>query len=189
MVYYNFLSEDEFNAMSEEELASLLISEGYVIAGVDGVARYNDAAPGQKFVLAAIAVDAAGQYGEVCDFNCSAKELVYSETFVATVGTIDLNVEGTTTNVTIPVTVEGGEAANYYYYFNSTARDDEWLDENLIFGVYPCSKVTSLPVFKAYFNYYASYQFAVIVESTTGELSKPVIITVNKPAAEETPAE
>ena len=90
--------------------------------------------------------------------------------------------------VTVPVTVTGGEAVKYYYYWNTSARTEEQLATLPLLDYYYYYEAAAIPEL-TFSGYSSSYQFAVVVESTTGELSKPVIVTVNKPAAEETPAE
>ena len=142
--------------------------------------------PGDSYVLAAIAVNEAGQYGEVEYVTLTAPKLVYSETFVATAGEPVFTENGANWKVTVPVTVEGGEAAKYYYYWNTSVRTEEQLAK-LPLGsqaYYYYFNSTTAPKDLVFYSYYSAYQYAVVVESTTGELSKPVIVTVNKPSAE-----
>ena len=164
------------------------MENGYVSGEPEFLAVANSLKQGSSRVLAAVVVDEDGLYGEVVEETYTTATLEYSETFVATVGTPEFVVNGSNWKVTMPVTVEGGEAAEYYYYWNSTARTEEQLNTLPLKDYYYYYSATALPQL-VYYNYYDSYQFAVVVKSTTGELSKPVIVTVNKPAAEETPAE
>ncbi len=189
MIYYNWYDSDTFNAL--ENVAEDLIAEGNVLAGDFGTARHNQGVtPGSSFILAAMAVDADGKYGEVVDKTFTAPEITYSETFKASVGTPVFEANGANWKVTMPVTVEGGTASKYYYYWNANARTEEQL-QNLPLGYegyYYYNEVKTIPALWFYSSD-TQKQFAVVVESETGELSKPVIVTVEKPAAEETPAE
>lgn len=184
MGYYQWYTTDEFNEL-EDVVADLLEGESYMFAGDYALAN-KTVNPGESYVLAAIAVDEAGQYGEVEYVNLEAPELVYSETFVATAGEPVFVENGSNWKVTVPVTVEGGEAAKYYYYWNTSVRTEEQL-QKLPLGskaYYYYFDSTTAPKDLVFYSYYSAYQYAVVVESTTGELSKPVIITVNKPSAE-----
>lgn len=184
MGYYKWYTTDEYNEI-EDVATDLLTGESYMFAGDYALANQT-ANPGDAYVLAVLAVDEAGQYGEVTYTTLTAPTLTYSDTFVATAGEPVFTENGSNWKVTVPVTVEGGEAANYYYYWNTSARTEEQLAK-LPLGskaYYYYFSSTTAPKDLVYYNYYASYQYAVVVESTTGELSKPVIITVNKPSAE-----
>jgi len=189
MIYYNFYDQDVINDFSEEDLlADLMGQESFVTGGDFVTARDNDLEQGQSRVLAAIAVNSLGQYGDVVKKVFTTSVLTYSETFKATVGEPVLEANGSNWSVTIPVTVEGGTAAKYYYYWNSTVRTEEQLNTLPLQDYYYYFDAVQIPKLTFYSNY-ASYQFAVVVESEDGEFSAPVIVTVAKPAAEETPAE
>ena len=184
MGYYQWYTTDEFNEL-EDVVADLLEGESYMFAGDHALAN-KTVNPGESYVIAAIAVDEAGQYGEVECVTLEAPELVYSETFVATAGEPVFTENGSNWKVTVPVTVEGGEAAKYYYYWNTSVRTEEQLAKLPLGnkGYYYYFETTTAPKDLVFYSYYSDYQYAVVVESTTGELSKPVIITVNKPSAE-----
>lgn len=184
-IYYNFFDPSMYDEL--ENVAETLIAEGYVANGTTATARENNGIkPGDSRVLAAIAVDETGKYGEVAYEVYTAPELVYSETFKASVNVDAITYEavpyyGTTNySMTIPVTVEGGTAAKYYYYWNSSARTEEQLMNLPLGNYYAYISVDEIPAL-TFSGYSTSYQFAVVVESTEGELSKPVIVTVNKP--------
>lgn len=184
MGYYKWYTTDEYNEI-EDVATDLLTGESYMFAGDYALANQT-VNPGDAYILAALAVDEAGQYGEVTYVTLTAPTITYSETFVATAGEPVFTENGSNWKVTVPVTVEGGEAAKYYYYWNTTPRTEEQLAK-LPLGskaYYYYFSTTTAPQDLVYYNYYDSYQYAVVVESTTGELSKPVIITVNKPSAE-----
>lgn len=184
MGYYKWYTTDEYNEI-EDVAADLLTGESYMFAGDYALANQT-VNPGDAYVLAALAVDEAGQYGEAAKVTLTAPTLTYSETFVATAGEPVFTESGANWKVTVPVTVEGGEAANYYYYWNTSVRTEEQLAK-LPLGsdaYYYYYSSTTAPKDLVYYSYYDSYQYAVVVESTTGELSKPVIITVDKPSAE-----
>ena len=187
MVYYNWYTTDEYNEL--EDVTTDLLENGYIFAGSEGSAN-KSVNPGESYILAAVAVDAEGQYGEVCEETLTAPTLTYSTTFVAAVGepvfTEYTQYGQTNYKVNIPVTVEGGEAAKYYYYWNTTARTEEQLKQLPLGtkGYYYYLNSTSVPKDLVFYKSSTSYQYAVVVESTTGELSAPVIITVNNPDAE-----
>ena len=186
MGYYKWYTTDEYNAL-EDVVADLLTGESYMFAGDFALANQT-VNPGDAYVLAALAVDEDGQYGEASAVTLTAPTLTYSETFVATAGEPVFVANGSNWKVTVPVTVEGGEAAKYYYYWNTSVRTEEQLAK-LPLGskaYYYYYDSTTAPKDLVFYSYYASYQYAVVVESTTGELSKPVIITVDKPASVET---
>ena len=181
LVYYNYYDVEEYNEITD--VAADLLVNGYVSGEAAFVAAANNLSPKTSKVLAVMAVDATGKYGEVVFNNYTSLELVYSESFVATVGDPQFEVNGSNWKVTMPVTVTGGEAAKYYYYWNTSARTPEQLNTLPLQDYYYYYDAAAIPQL-VYYNYYSSYQFAVVVESTTGELSAPVIVTVNKPAAE-----
>lgn len=188
-IYYNFFDPSMYDEL--ENVAETLIAEGYVANGTTATARENNGIkPGDSRVLAAIAVDETGKYGEVAYEVYTAPELVYSETFKASVNVDAITSEeipsswGGNPNysMTIPVTVEGGTAAKYYYYWGTSVRSEESLMElplgnSAYYGYITVDEIPAL----TFSGYSTSYQFAVVVESTEGELSKPVIVTVNKP--------
>ena len=185
MGYYKWYTTDEYNDLEDVE-ADLLTGESYMFAGDFALANQT-VNPGDAYVLAALAVDEDGQYGEASKVTLTAPTLTYSETFVATAGEPVFVANGSDWKVTVPVTVEGGEAAKYYYYWNTSVRTEEQLAK-LPLGskaYYYYFNSATAPKDLVFYNYYAAYQYAVVVESTTGELSKPVIITVSKPASEE----
>lgn len=180
MIYYNFFDGDDTYTVED------LIAEGFVANDSFATARDQYLEPGMTRILAAVAVDAEGKYGELVEQEFTTPEIVYSETFTATIGTPTFTATekygSTYYSASIPVTVEGGTAAKYYYYFNTTVRDEEYL-KNLPLGSYPFMTATKLGEMNCS-TFYAPYQFAVVVESTEGELSAPVWITLEKPAAE-----
>ena len=184
MGYYKWYTTDEYNEI-EDVATDLLTGESYMFAGDYALANQT-VNPGEAYILAALAVDEAGQYGEAAYVTLTAPTLTYSETFVATAGEPVFTANGSNWKVTVPVTVEGGEAAKYYYYWNTSVRTEEQLAK-LPLGskaYYYYFNSTTAPKDLVFYNYYSAYQYAVVVESTTGELSKPIIITVNKPSAE-----
>ena len=186
MIYYNWFTSDQANELDNDAMAASLLESGFVNAS-DYYHTNQQVNPGDSYVLAALAIDASGHYGAVSKKVLVAPELKFSETFVATAGepvfTEFTQYGQTNYKVTVPVTVEGGEAAKYYYYWNTTARTEEQLQKlplgNKAYYYYLNS--TAVPSGLVFYKSSNSYQYAVVVESTTGELSKPVIITVTKP--------
>lgn len=182
MIYYDFYEVDEFNGITD--LAADLMENGFV-SGEEGlVARDNNLKPGVTKVLAALVVDQNGLYGTVESETFTTIELEYSDTFVASVGTPVFEANGTNYKVTMPVTVTGGEAAKYYYYWSTNARTEEQLQTLPLKDYYSYYERTEIPQL-TYYSSNDSYQFAVVVESTDGELAAPVIVTVTKPEATE----
>lgn len=190
LVYYNFYGVDAYNEI--DDVVADLLENGFVSAEAEFTAVQNDMSQNESVVLVAVVVDENGLYGEPVEKTYTTPTLEYSETFVAAVGEVTLKeytMYGQTNyKVTVPVTVTGGEAANYYYYWNTSPRTEEQLATLPLLDYYYYSEAAAIPEL-TFSGYSSSYQFAVVVESTTGEFSKPVIVTVNKPAAEETPAE
>lgn len=190
LVYYNFYDVDAYNEI--DDVVADLMENGFVSADAEFTAVQNDMSQNESVVLVAVVVDENGLYGEPVDKTYTTPTLEYSETFVAAIGEVTLKeytMYGQTNyKVTVPVTVTGGEAVNYYYYWNTSARTEEQLATLPLLDYYYYSEAAAIPEL-TFSGYSSSYQFAVVVESATGEFSKPVIVTVNKPAAEETPAE
>ena len=182
MIYYNWFTSDEANDLDDASMVEYLLESGLINAS-DYYHAVQQVNPGDSYVLAALAVDASGQYGAVSKKVLVAPELTYSETFVATAGEPVFTANGSNWKVTVPVTVSGGEAVKYYYYWNTSVRTEEQLNK-LPLGskaYYYYFNTTTAPKDLVFYSYYSSYQYAVVAESATGEFSKPVIITVNKP--------
>lgn len=183
MIYYNFYDPAAYYEI--EDVAADLIANGFVTNDMSTTARKTYLEQNQDMKLAAIAVDAQGKYGDVFDDTFTTKKLVYSETFTATVGEPVFVENGANWNVTMPVTVEGGEAAEYYYYWNTRARTEEQLNTLPLMDYYYYFNAEALPEL-VFYSSSESYQFAVVVKSTTGEYSAPKIVTVAKPVSEVT---
>lgn len=184
MVYYKYYDPDQFNEIAD--VAADLIENGYAAADFPALAvNSNNVKPGSTFVLAAMAVDSEGKYGPVTNDTYETPTITFSETFKATIGEAQFETNGANWKVTMPVTVEGGEAAGYYYYWNATPRTEEQLKDLPLGneGYYYYYYVQTIPALWFY-STTESYQFAVVVESTTGELSAPVFVTVDKPVVE-----
>ena len=179
MIYYNF-----FDAEAEYTAADL-ITEGYITNAMSTTARDINLTPNTSRILAAVAVDAEGKYGELVEEEYTTPEIAYSTTFKATIGTPEVTsfekYGSTYYEAAIPVTVEGGTAAKYYYYWNTTVKTIDELKSKLPLGVYPCTAAEILPEKFNCSTFYAPFQLVVVVESTEGELSEPVEIMVNKP--------
>jgi hypothetical protein len=111
-----------------------------------------------------------------------SKTISFSSTFKITLGNPTFATNGISSyKVTIPVTAEGGEAVKYYYYWGNRIRTEEEIRSKLPLGEYPYNAVPQLPATYTFYATVAQYQFAVMAESATGELSEPVIVTYNKP--------
>jgi hypothetical protein len=189
MIYYNFFDLDTFNAFeTDDDIAAALRAEGYVIAGDMGTA-VNQAAitPGSEFMLATLAVDTEGKYGDVKSKGFAAPTLEFSETFTASFGESKSSVYYSGYRYDFPINVVGGEAAKYYYVWSNTEYTDEQLANLPLSYEYDynfrsTTNVAAGQLAGQYANASSTYYLAVVVESTTGELSAPIKMTVEVPA-------
>lgn len=189
MIYYNWYDVDSFNEIDEDTLAESLIAEGFVIEGESGVARnsYLEVTPGAEFVLAALAVDADGKYGEVAVDNFAAPEIKFSETFKATFGQETSAVFSSGYKYDFPITVEGGTAAKYYYVLQTTEYSDEDLANLPLVYDYDYNFRSTTNVSEGmlkgqFLSASSTYYLAVVVESKDGELSPVIKKTIEVPA-------
>ena len=192
MIYYQWFEADEFNELDEDTLAETLMAEGFVITGEAGEARNTEltVTPGSEFVLAALAIDAEGKYGEVAIDTFTAPELKFSETFKASFGQYESSVYYSGYRYNFPINVEGGEAAKYYYTWSTTEYTDEQLANLPLSYEYDynfrsTTNVSAGQLAGQYGNAETTYYLAVVVESTTGELSPVIKMTVEVPAVPE----
>ena len=192
MIYYQWFEADEFNELDEDTLAETLMAEGFVITGEAGEARNTEltVTPGSEFVLAALAIDAEGKYGEVAIDTFTAPELKFSETFKASFGQYESSVYYSGYRYNFPINVEGGEAAKYYYTWSTTEYTDEQLANLPLSYEYDynfrsTTNVSAGQLAGQYGNAETTYYLAVVVESTTGELSPVIKMTVEIPAVPE----
>lgn len=192
MIYYNWFDTDTYNAFTDDAaITEALLNEGYVIGGDMGEAvNQNNITPGAEFFLVALAVDAEGKYGEVSSKLYTAPELTFSETFKASFGEYESSVYYSGYRYNFPITVEGGEAAKYYYVWSTTEYTDEQLANLPLSYAYDynfrsTTNVAAGQLAGQYANASSTYYLAVVVESTTGELSPVIKMTVEVPAVEE----
>ena len=191
MIYYNWFDTDTYNAFTDDAaITEALLNEGYVIGGDMGEAvNQNDITPGAEFFLVALAVDAEGKYGEVDSKLYTAPELAFSETFKASFGEYESSVYYSGYRYNFPISVEGGEAAKYYYVWSTTEYTDEQLANLPLSYAYDynfrsTTNVAAGQLAGQYANASSTYYLAVVVESTTGELSPVIKMTVEVPAVE-----
>ncbi len=196
MIYYNWFDADTYNAFADDAaITEALLNEGYVIGGDMGQAvNQNDITPGAEFFLVALAVDADGKYGEVDSNLYAAPKLEFSETFKASFGEYSSSVFNQGYSYNFPITVEGGEAAKYYYVWSTTEYTDEQLANLPLSYAYDynfrdTTKVAGGQLAGMYANASSTYYLAVVVESTTGEFSPVIKMTVEVPAVPETEEE
>ena len=196
MIYYNWFDTDTYNAFADDAaITEALLNEGYVIGEEMGTAvNQNDVTPGAEFFLVALAVDAEGKYGEVNSKRYAAPELTFSETFKASFGEYESSVYYSGYRYNFPITVEGGEAAKYYYAWSTTEYTDEQLANLPLSYEYDynfknTTNVAAGQLAGMYANASSTYYLAVVVESTTGELSPVIKMTVEVPAVPETEEE
>ena len=143
--------------------------------------------PGAEFYLVSLAVDAEGKYGELTTKLYAAPEITFSETFKATFGESTSSVWYSGYKYNFPITVEGGEAAEYYYVWSTTEYTDEQLANLPLVYEYDynfrsTTNVAAGQLAGQYANASSTYYLAVVVKSTTGALSKPIKMTVEVPA-------
>lgn len=196
MIYYNWFDTDTYNAFVDDAaITEALLNEGYVIGDEMGTAvNQNKVTPGAEFFLVALAVDADGKYGEVNSKRYAAPELTFSETFKASFGEFESSVYYSGYRYNFPINVEGGEAAKYYYVWSETEYTDEQLANLPLSYEYDynfknTTNVAAGQLAGMYANASSTYYLAVVVESTTGELSPVIKMTVEVPAVPETEEE
>lgn len=197
MIYYNWFDADTYNAFADDAaITEALLNEGYVIGEEMGTAvNQNDVTPGAEFFLVALAVDAEGKYGEVNSKLYAAPELTFSETFKASFGEQVSSVWSPGYKYDFPISVEGGEAAKYYYAWGTTEYTDEQLANLPLSYAYDynfkntTNNVAAGQLAGLYANASSTYYLAVVVESTTGEFSPVIKMTVEVPAVTETEEE
>ena len=196
MIYYNWFDTDTYNAFVDDAaFTEALLNEGYVIGDEMGTAvNQNKVTPGAEFFLVALAVDAEGKYGEVNSKRYAAPELTFSETFKASFGEFESSVYYSGYRYNFPINVEGGEAAKYYYVWSETEYTDEQLANLPLSYEYDynfknTTNVAAGQLAGMYANASSTYYLAVVVESTTGELSPVIKMTVEVPAVPETEEE
>ena len=196
MIYYNWFDTDTYNAFVDDAaITEALLNEGYVIGDEMGTAvNQNKVTPGAEFFLVALAVDAEGKYGEVNSKRYAAPELTFSETFKASFGEFESSVYYSGYRYNFPINVEGGEAAKYYYVWSETEYTDEQLANLPLSYEYDynfknTTNVAAGQLAGMYANASSTYYLAVVVESTTGELSPVIKMTVEVPAVPETEEE
>jgi hypothetical protein len=196
MIYYNWFDTDTYNAFTDDAaITESLLNEGYVIGGDMGEAvNQNDITPGAEFFLVALAVDAEGKYGEFDSKLYAAPELKFSETFKASFGEYESSVYYSGYRYNFPISVEGGEAAKYYYAWSTTEYTDEQLANLPLSYEYDynfknTTNVAAGQLAGMYANASSTYYLAVVVESNTGELSPVIKMTVEVPAVPETEEE
>ena len=115
----------------------------------------------------------------------------FSETFKASFGEYESSVYYSGYRYNFPITVEGGEAAKYYYVWSTEEYSDEDLANLPLSYAYDynfrsTTNVSAGQLAGQYANASSTYYLAVVVESTTGELSPVIKMTVEVPAVPET---
>lgn len=187
MVYYRFYDQDSYNEL--EDVTADLLANGKATVELPVSARAeNDIdglAPGQTVVLAALAVDADGKYGETVNKSFTTKALEYSTTFTAEFGeeSSEAYYSGYMYNFTVNVT--GGEAAKYYYVFSEDEYSAEELNNLPLTYNYDYNFRSATSLNGLYANAGATYYLSVVVESAEGELAQVITKTVTVPAAAE----
>ena len=189
MIYYNYFTPDQYNAFEDDaSMSAALLANGYVFGGGAGSAvNRNDIAPGVEYYLVSLAVDAEGKYGDLTTKLYTAPAITFSETFKATFGEAKSAVYYSGYKYDFPIAVEGGEAAKYYYVWSETEYTDEQLANlpltyNYDYSFRSTTNVSAGQLAGQYANASSTYYLAVVVESTTGELSPVIKMTVEVPA-------
>ena len=191
MIYYNYFTPDQYNAFEDDaSMSAALLEEGYVLGADEGVAVNRlKVSPGAEFYLVALAVDAEGKYGEITSQAYKAPSITFSETFKATFGETKSAVYYSGYKYDFPIIVEGGSAAKYYYVWSTAEFSDELLAKLPLgssaendYSFKNSTNVAAGQLAGQYANASSTYYLAVVVESTTGELSPVVKMTVEVPA-------
>lgn len=192
MIYYRWFTPDAFDAKELAELTADVLAAPFVINGNAGEARTNadnelEVGAGTELYLVALAVDTEGKYGEIAAASYTSKTLEYSETFKATFGEFEGSVYYSGYRYNFPITVEGGEAAKYYYVWSETEYTDVQLANlplsyNYDYNFKSTTNVAAGQLAGQYANASSTYYLAVVVESTNGEFSPVIKMTVEVPA-------
>ena len=184
MVYYRFYDVDTFENL--EDLTADLLENGNVTvdlpANVRAANDFDELSAGTDLVLAALAVDADGKYGEPVNEDFKTKELVYSTTFTATFGEETSTVYFSGYRYNFTVNVEGGTAAKYYYVFSTEQYSAEDLANLPLTYDYDYNFRQATSLNNLYANAESTYYLSVVVESADGELAPVITKTVTVPA-------
>ena len=151
-------------------------------ANVRAANDFDELSAGTDLVLAALAVDADGKYGEPVNEDFKTKELVYSTTFTATFGEETSTVYFSGYRYNFTVNVEGGTAAKYYYVFSTEQYSAEDLANLPLTYDYDYNFRQATSLNNLYANAESTYYLSVVVESADGELAPVITKTVTVPA-------
>lgn len=186
-VYYNFFSPEEIDGI--EDLAGELIAYGYVSEASEFVANRSVSSPGTQMALAAVAVDVEGKYGEVIVDVFASDELVYSDTFTASIGEATVAPFSSGYKYDFPITVTGGTAKNYYKVWSTTEYTDEKaakLPLGWSAGFYSGFSQGAATILNGlYANASSTYYLYVVVESEDGEFAPVIKKKIEVPASAE----
>ena len=192
MIYYRWYTPEDIEIKDDATLTEELLAAPYVLPGNAGIASPSsydfEITPGTELWLVALAVDAEGKYGKIAYASYTSKEIVYSETFKATLGTPACEAFTTGYKVDFPIVVENGAAAKYYYALGTAEFSDDDLQYlPLTYNYHSSFRSTTTGVaegmLKGQFLYAGSkYYLAVVVESKDGELAKVVKMEYEIPA-------
>ncbi len=113
--YYKLYLEKPENLTVEQ-----LLADGKGSTNPDNYVGNYSLTPGQKFWVAAVALDNEGNFGEVVIAEFAAKDIEYSEGLTVTIGEVTNSENGKT--VYVPVTCAG----DVYRYKYAYISDSEW---------------------------------------------------------------
>lgn len=113
--YYKLYLEKPENLTGEQ-----LLADGKGSTNPDNYVGNYSLTPGQKFWVAAVALDNEGNFGEVVIAEFAAKDIEYSEDLTVTIGEVTNSENGKT--VYVPVTCAG----DVYRYKYAYISDSEW---------------------------------------------------------------
>lgn len=113
--YYKLYLEKPENLTVEQ-----LLADGKGSTNPDNYVGNYSLTPGQKFWVAAVALDNEGNFGEVVVAEFAAKDIEYSADLTVTIGEVTNSENGKT--VYVPVTCTG----NVYRYKYAYISDSEW---------------------------------------------------------------
>ena len=119
-MYYGVFAGYAVGSYSDSDLKSVLLDEGDTIATTaDVVVEYDDAEPGEEYIVAAIAVDESGKMGKLCRKSYTMKDFVYNDL------SVNLSVEG---NANIAKTIVNAtcDGASKFLYVYAASKGDDW---------------------------------------------------------------
>ncbi len=128
--YYQFYKKSELPL--DEALLVDLLTYGYMLTSEFTVSAYSLNAD-TEYVLAAVAIDVDGKYGEICKFECKTLGVTFSDTFTLTVSPQEIEAPfNAATQGKFKFVVEGGSATQFYYLNLTDSEAAVWESDEAI---------------------------------------------------------